>query len=148
MDSFGKTYSSGFYKNTISNNNKRSMTPIKSNNNFNFNIVEKLTNLPDIEDNYTNVEWISLSDFDNKFDIFPKKFLPENFDQGTTGLCFLFSCLASIAGVPRLIDQLFGNNDNWKKTKKFIVYLFYNKERKKIVISDNFPFIPYNNNYN
>ena len=94
---------------------------------------------------YIDVYWISLSNY-NDYYIFPSKFLPANFNQGNTGLCFLFSCLASIAGVPGLIYHLFGNNDNWKKTKKFNVYLFYNNKRKQIVINDKFPF--YTNNAN
>ena len=79
------------------------------------------------------------------FYIFPNEFKPENFNQGNAGLCFFFSSLASILGVPGLIHQLFGNINNWNKTKQFIVYLFYKKKRKELMINDKFPF--YNVNY-
>ena len=120
--------------------NNRQIPSVNRNKYFNFDSVEKLTNLPNFPGNYIEVEWKKLSIFNNKFVIFPEKFKPENFNQGNTGLCFLFSCLASIAGVPGLIHNLFGKNENWKQTKKFIVFLFYNNERKEIVINDNFPF--------
>ena len=43
---------------------------------------------------------------------------------------------------------MFGNNDNWRNKKTFIIYLFYNNERKAILISDNFPFeLKNNSNY-
>ena len=135
---FSKSYTSGFYKNQ---NEYYNYTPKIS-----FDIVETFKQLPIYmgdENNtdyaYIDVNWLSLSNYKG-LKIFPNKFQPANFNQGNTGLCFLFSCLASIAGVPGLIYQLFGNNDNWMKTKKFIVYLFNNKKKKEFVISDKFPF--------
>jgi len=121
-----QTYSNGFYHN--SNQNILSMTLC-------FNDIENLGFLP-IEENGKkidkSVKWISLSELGG-FYIFPNEFKPENFNQGNTGLCFFFSSLASIAGVPGLIHQLFGNINNWNKTKQFIVYLFYKIKEKKLL---------------
>lgn len=137
------TYSGGFYYKNF-NQNTWEMASAKKY--LGFNDIENLKVLPISQNDHQvdiNVEWISLSNLYD-FYIFPKKFKPEHFDQGNTGLCFFFSCLASIAGVPGLIHQLFGNINNWKKTKQFIVYLFYNNERKEISINDKFPFYKMN----
>ena len=141
---FSKSYTSGFYENK---NNNYSKIPMISIQNI-FDTVEKLPQLPNSMENFIDVNWKSLSNY-RDYKIFPDSFKPENFNQGSTGLCFLFSCLASIAGVPGLIYKIFDQdyNDQWMKTKLFIVYLFYNNERKKIVISDKFPFDLYNNNW-
>lgn len=142
------SYTSGFYNSKNKYNYKMPIKPIEKVVNFNFDDVEKLTHLPTYNEDYeVKVKWISLSKKNNNFKIFPDKFLPENFNQGDTGLCFFFSCLASIAGIPGLIYQLFGNNDNWRDTKEFIVYLFYKNERKTIIINDNFPFDSINNSW-
>ena len=109
-------------------------------NEFSFeNSFETLKTLPVFENEYLPIQWIKMSSMLRKT-IFPDKFKGINFNQGNTGLCFLFSCLSSIATIPSLIYRLFGNNDNWRKTKSFIIFLFYNNERKTISITDNFPF--------
>ena len=108
-------------------------------NEFSFeNSFETLKTLPVEEDEYMPIQWIKMSD-ERGITIFPDKFKGINFNQGETGLCFLFSCLSSIATIPSLIYRLFGNNDNWRKIKSFIIFLFYNNERKTISITDNFP---------
>ena len=114
------------------------------NNEFSFeNSFETLKTLPvsKINDMPINmpIQWIKMSGVRGKT-IFPDKFKGINVNQGSTGLFFLFSCLSSIATIPSLIYRLFGNNDNWRNTKSFIIFLFYNNERKTISITDNFPF--------
>ena len=76
--------------------------------------------------------------------ILPEKFVPENFNQGTTGLCFLFSSLSSIATIPTLFSQIFGDNNNWRKNKSFKLFFFHNNVKKAIKISDNFPLLQNN----
>ena len=87
-----------------------------------------------------DVKWYNLSDDHKKFEIFPKKLKPENFNQGDTGLCFLFSSLSSISTIPGLINQLFGKNEKWWINKSFIVYMFYDNEKCDIIVNDSFPF--------
>ena len=87
-----------------------------------------------------NVKWYNLSDDYEKYVIFPKKLKPKNFDQGNTGLCFLFSSLSSISTIPGLINKLFGKNEKWWINKSFIVYMFHNNEKTEIIVNDSFPF--------
>lgn len=91
---------------------------------------------------------LNLSSFNFKIKKFPEKFKQETFNQGKSGLCFLFSSQSSIATIPSLIYKLFGNNDNWRNRKSFIVYLFNNNQRIQITVSDIFPFEIIYNNYN
>ena len=88
---------------------------------------------------WVKIKWVKISCLRDNLIIFPDKFKGENFNQGLTRLCFLFSCLSSIATVPSLLYRLFGNNDNWRQTQSFIIYLFYNNKRTTISITDNFP---------
>ena len=135
------------YQNTFTKKNtkKRMMTPKK--NIFTFeNSVENLKLLPLCEGEYLPIKWVNLSSFN--FKIFPEKFKQETFNQGQSGLCFLFSSLSSIATIPSFIYKLFGNNDNWRNRKSFIVYLFNNNKRIEITVSDIFPFEIIDNNYN
>ena len=112
--------------------------PRKNSEFFFENSFEKLKELPVYEDEYSSIQWVKMSSYRN-LTIFPDKFEGKNFNQGSTGLCFLFSSLSSIATIPSLIYRLFGNNDNWRETESFIIYLFYNNERITISITDNFP---------
>ena len=98
---FSKSYTSGFYKNQNENYNNIPMIL--------FDTVETLKQLPinmgGQNNTYCDIDviWKSLSNDKKDFKIFPNKFLPAHFNKGNTGLCFLFSCFASIAGVPGLI---------------------------------------------
>lgn len=124
---------------------KTPTTSVKKPNYYTFEYIENLQSLPYTENNYNKVEWKKLSSLKTKFIIFPNTFKHENFNQGCTGLCFLFSCLASIATKPGLIQQIIQNNYYWEINQEFIVYLFHNKIRKEIKINDSFPFE--NNHY-
>ena len=119
----------------------RPMTPVKRNNTISIEqSIEKLKSLPVYSNEYNKVNWIHLNTFKN-LTIFPEKFVPENFNQGTTGLCFLFSSLSSIATIPTLLSQIFGNNNNWRKNKSFKLFFFHNNVKTEIKVSDNFPFL-------
>jgi len=107
--------------------------------------IQEFKKLPkeDNEDPFNlnyNVKWYNLSDDYEKYVIFPKKLKPKNFDQGNTGLCFLFSSLSSISTIPGLINKLFGKNEKWWINKSFIVYMFHNNEKTEIIVNDSFPF--------
>ena len=122
----------------------RPMTPVKRNNTISIEqSIEKLKSLPVYSNEYNKVNWIHLNTFKN-LTIFPEKFVPENFNQGTTGLCFLFSSLSSIATIPTLLSQIFGNNNNWRKNKSFKLFFFHNNVKTEIKVSDNFPLLQNN----
>ena len=117
------------------------------NDSFSFeNKVESLNYLPIDEEKYDKIEWIHLS-FQNGLIIFPNTFKPEHFNQGRTGLCFLFSSLSSISTIPGLIHQLIKNTDNSGQHSSFTVNFFHNKKKIEISISDNFPFKNNNGQY-
>lgn len=118
----------------------RKMTPVKKNNIFSFETrVENLLKLPVYPNEYMSVQWKAINVFKN-LKIFPDKFEPDNFNQGNTSLCFLFSSLSSIATIPGLIHKIFRNDLNWRKTREFELFLFHNNQKRTITISDRFPF--------
>ena len=103
------------YKYQNYNPQNRPMTPVKKNNTTSVGqSIEKLIYLPVYSNEYKNIKWIHLNTIKN-LTIFPEKFVPENFNQANTGLCFLFSSLSSIATIPTLLSQIFGDNNNWRK---------------------------------
>ena len=121
------------------NPQNRSMTPVKINNTTSVGqSIEKLIYLPVYSNEYKNIKWIHLNTIKN-LTIFPEKFVPENFNQANTGLCFLFSSLSSIATIPTLLSQIFGDNNNWRKNKSFNLFFFHNNVKTAIQVSDNFP---------
>ncbi len=76
--------------------------PRKNSEFFFENSFEKLKELPVYEGEYNSIQWVKISSYRN-LTIFPDKFEGKNFNQGETGLCFLFSSLSSIATIPSLI---------------------------------------------
>ena len=67
-----------------------SMSPIKTNK-FTFeNSVEKLKILPLNADEYHPIKWLNITSINAQIKIFPKTFTQDTFNQGNTGLCFLF----------------------------------------------------------
>ena len=53
--------------------------------------MENLKLLPLCEGEYFPIKWVNLSSFNFKIKKFPEKFKQETFNQGKSGLCFLFS---------------------------------------------------------
>lgn len=93
--------------NTNRKTQKRQMTPVKKKSLSPFeDIFENFTMLPTYENSYNPVHWMHLNNIPG-CTIFPEKFISDNFNQGSTGLCFLFASLSSIATIPGLIHKIF-----------------------------------------